>query len=78
MLKSVKVESCLFCFLSLGHRQSKALSKLTRDSGFWVAVTDTTSPLIDNTECRQEEQQAGSLPLTQGGLKYALEKAAYL
>lgn len=36
------------------------------DSGFWVAVTDTEPPLTDNTEFRQEEQPAGSPPLTQG------------
>lgn len=31
-----------------GHRLSKGLSKLTERSGFWAAVIDTESPLIDN------------------------------
>lgn len=82
--QSIDAEGCesgelfILLFLMLGHRRFKALSKLIRDSGFWVAVTDTESPLIDNTECRQEERQADALPLTQGGLKRAVEKAAYL
>lgn len=67
MLKSVKAESCLLSFfLMSGHRLSKARSKLRERRGFWAAVTDTESPLIDNQA--QAGSTAGWLPAISPGV----------